>query len=401
MSQANNSQSKYSVFQDNRLTSVIGVLPLSSLLVLAVVAWLWYQFFTHGMYQFYASAVFLFYSWTKHMWVSVIMLGVFQTLILMPLRAIRLTWGEDIKKFQEKIEDIKSESLRQSEVKKSFDLGNKTFLFYLVDFTIQITTFMTIGRLFLTNFYTQKLDPALLYSFVQYPEYPILDTFFKIPYPIVTKTKDFGWQAVFWVWAALFIFQLIIWISKAYKQYAKRAGGASEEPIKISSNISKYTIAYLVILFLFSWWIMRGFPVGFGVRLFIGDVAFQNTTFNTVTAIATFFTLIYFAAHDTIRMGKKAISEGVSQKVVDSTQKKLFSQGVFDAVLIGLGAFFITNQIPSAFELSVFTLEVISLLSPITLDKWVMSWQQNHMPQLAQQPAPSDLVAVAPPTPAT
>lgn len=369
------------VSQDNRLTNLVGVLPLSSLLVLLVLAWLWYQFFTGGIYQFYASIVFLFYALTNKMWVSVILLGVFQTILLMPLRAIRLTWGEDIKKFQEKIEKIDSDSLKHKAVKQSFDLGNKTFLFYLIDFTVQLSTFLTIGRLFLTDFYTQRLNPDLLFSFVPYPQYPINDPMFHIPYPVVTKSYDFGWQAVFWVWAILFLVQVIIWIARAYQQYAQRRGGQVAAPIRFSSNISRYTIAYLVILLWLSWALMRHFPTEFGVRIFSGDVSKQNTTFNTVTATATFLTLVYFAAHDIVRMGKKALKEGMAQHLVDATQKKMFSQGVFDAVLVGLGAFFITNQIPSAFELSVFTLEVISLLSPVTLDKWVLSWKEKHLGQ--------------------
>lgn len=43
-----------------------------------------------------------------------------------------------------------------------------------------------------------------------------------------------------------------------------------------------------------------------------------------------------------------------------------------NATLIGLGAYFITNQIPSAFELSIFTLEIISLASPLTLDRIIL-----------------------------
>lgn len=382
------------VAQDNRLTNLVGVLPLSSLLVLLVLAWLWYQFFTGGIYRFYSSIVFLFYALTNKMWVSVIMLGVFQTILLMPLRAIRLTWGDNIKKFQEKIEKIDSDSLRQKAVKQSFDLGDKTFLFYLIDFTIQLTTFLTIGRLFLTDFYTHRLNPDLLFSLVPYPHYPIKDSIFYIPYPVITKTHDFGWQAVVWVWAILFLLQVIIWIAKAYQHYAQRREGKATVPIKFSSNISRYTIAYLAILLWLSWLVMRHFPTEFGVHIFSGDVSRQNTTFNTVTAVATFLTLVYFAAHDIVRLGHKALQEGMPQHLVDITQKRMFSQGVFDAILVGLGAFFITNQIPSAFELSVFTLEVISLLSPITLDKWVLSWKEKHG-GLGQAPQSESLVPPA------
>ena len=50
----------------------------------------------------------------------------------------------------------------------------------------------------------------------------------------------------------------------------------------------------------------------------------------------------------------------------------MFKDTLFSATLIGLGAFYITNHIPSAFELSIFTLEVISLAAPFTLDRLVL-----------------------------
>jgi hypothetical protein len=41
-------------------------------------------------------------------------------------------------------------------------------------------------------------------------------------------------------------------------------------------------------------------------------------------------------------------------------------QSLKNAVVLGLGAFFITNQIPSAFELSVTTFEVMYMIYPYT-----------------------------------
>ena len=63
---------------------------------------------------------------------------------------------------------------------------------------------------------------------------------------------------------------------------------------------------------------------------------------------------------------------GIPEHKIEATEKRLFADSVKTATLVGLGAYFITNHIPSAFELSVFTLEVISLSSPFTLDKLVV-----------------------------
>ena len=53
-------------------------------------------------------------------------------------------------------------------------------------------------------------------------------------------------------------------------------------------------------------------------------------------------------------------------------QKEMFRNTLFNSALIGLGAFFITNLIPSAFELSIFVFEIIAFLSPLTIDRFVL-----------------------------
>lgn len=62
------------------------------------------------------------------------------------------------------------------------------------------------------------------------------------------------------------------------------------------------------------------------------------------------------------------------------TEKDLFSDTIKVAAFVGLGAFFVTNQIPSAFELSIFTLEIISLTSPLTLDRIILSSKHAVVP---------------------
>ena len=41
-------------------------------------------------------------------------------------------------------------------------------------------------------------------------------------------------------------------------------------------------------------------------------------------------------------------------------------QSFKNAIILGLGAFFVTNNIPSAFELSVTTFEIMSIIYPYT-----------------------------------
>lgn len=346
--------------RDNKLSEQFHVPPLSSIFVSLLILLLIVAFFKGTTYRFYASFLFLFYSLTKHMWVSVIMLGIFQTLILMPLRIIRLWKSDNISEFQKKIQSMETHFLQQNKFKESFGLGNRSFLFYLLDFTIQLTTFLTIGRLFLTDFYLFKLDPGKLYSWVPYPQYPIAHTFFKFPYLSVTQTTDLGWHVLIIVWIlALMGLGFIL-----YQRKRKNDRDVSYFP--------KYTWAYIVLIMLISWLLIRNFPVGWTMKIFVGDVSKPNRTLNTVTAVVTFLTLLWFGARKIMRKGKLAEEHGIDEKVIEATQRKMFSQSVFDSSVVGLGAYFITNQIPSAFELSIFTLEIISLFSPLTLDKLIL-----------------------------
>ena len=48
-----------------------------------------------------------------------------------------------------------------------------------------------------------------------------------------------------------------------------------------------------------------------------------------------------------------------------------------NAFILGAGAFFITNQIPSAFELSVATFEIIYMIYPYTFGRFVHLGSKN------------------------
>jgi hypothetical protein len=51
-----------------------------------------------------------------------------------------------------------------------------------------------------------------------------------------------------------------------------------------------------------------------------------------------------------------------------------------NALILGTGAFLITNQIPSAFELSVATFEIIYMIYPYTFGRFVHLGSKNLKP---------------------
>ena len=342
----------------------IRALTLSSMVTAVIIVWLVYVFLSGEMYRFYASLLFSYYSLTGRMWVSVILLGVTQTFLLIPLRVFRVIRSDNIKEFQKSISSLDTSGQQRIQVKKEFHEGNRFFLFYLTDFLIQLTTFLTIGRLFLTDFYNTRIAASRLYDFVPYPDYPIKGVYFLIPYPAITKTVDMGWYGVLVVWMSLALIQATV---MAFRYFQHKQGK------DVKKQPARYSLAYLILFLIVAWLLGRHFPVAIDLRLFTGSVAVPNRTLNTVTALATFGTLLWFGTQKILRQSREAEKMGVDEDTIYATQKKMFSKAVFDSSVVGLGAFFITNNIPSAFELSIFTLEIISLLSPLTLDKFILT----------------------------
>lgn len=344
-------------------------LPLQSIVTAVIILFLFYAFFSGLTYKFYASVLFLFYSLTQKMWVSVMLLGVFQTALMVPFRIVRIIKSNNIKEFQNSIGKLGDQSKMQTSIKENVSKGNFTFLFYLVDFVVQLVSFITIGRLFLTDFYSNRIDPSKLYSFIPYPDYPIQDTFFKLPYPVITETKDLGFQSVLAVWLALIIIQIVIFFIRSFYHRALKRGQAKPVPNKIT----RYASGYLIIGMVLSAIVMRNFPLGFELAIFSGDVSIPNSRLNTITALVTFLMVLWFGIQKNIRKARMAERAGIPENVIEKTQKEMFRETLKSSSFLGIGAYLMTNQIPSAFELSIFTLEIISLASPLTLDRIILS----------------------------
>lgn len=338
---------------------------LTTILASVAVIFLIYAFFSGLTMQFYASVVFLFYSWTKRMWVSVIMLGIFQTLLIIPFRIVNLMKSNSLDSFKEATEKEAGEHDDQI-LKKQFKRGGRVAIYYVVNFFFALVSYTSIGRLFLTDFYNTPLNPDWLYSWVPYPDYPILDRMFKIPYVWFTSTHDFGGKAVIWVWGVLLVVQIVVYIGI---YFAKKRKSMTDD---FSTKISRYATGNLLFLMVIAWWLVRNFPTAWEFRIFTGDVGVPNRTLNAVTAIVTFITLVWVNLPKIRIQIEAAERAGVSKKIIQRTQKELLQETFKVAGFVGLGAYFITNLIPSAFELSIFTLEIISMVSPMTLDKAIL-----------------------------
>lgn len=350
-------------------------LSVTTLIAILIIFFVLFSFLSGLTMKFYASFVFLFYALIGRMWLAVVCLGVFQIILMIPFRIINLKISANINEFKDKTEKLINQKEQAFYVKQKIRRGNRSLLFYTIDFVVQLTAYISIGRLFLTDFYTTKLNPNLLFSFVPYPKYPIHDTIFKIPYIKPTTTTDLGISSVVIAWLAIMLFQFSV---HTYRFMRTRSVQRSETfvAVKLPERIKKYlrvASRNSIILMILIWFILRSFPTGWQLNIFSGDISIPNRTFNTITAIVTFGTIIWFGAARIKRKVNLAITQQVNREIINQTQKDMFKETIKSATFVGLGAYFITNHIPSAFELSIFTFELIALISPFTLDRIILS----------------------------
>lgn len=342
-----------------------------ALIILLIIA-----FITGFTVKFYASFLFFFYSFTHNMVVSVILLGVFQTILLIPIRILNLRQAGNIDAIKKEVDEIESEEKKYSIFRNYFESGNITTLLYSVSFYVQLISFISIGRLFLTDFYTVQLANDALFSFVPYPAYPLEDTIYSIPYFAPTRFIDSGWTALAIIWGVIIITK--IFASYTFRGLVQKYGEEKLQTVQINplvrmfiSLFSEYSLLLLVV----TWALVRHFPAGWEYRTLIGDLTVPNTPFNTITATVTFLTVLWLNRNPIKEKLSAMAKAGLKPMILERERTMLWRGAFVNALLIGLAAFFMTNQIPSAFELSVFTLEIIALTTPFTLDPLIKKAQ--------------------------
>lgn len=325
--------------------------------------------------KFYASILFFIYHYIQHMWIAVIGLGVFQTLFMIPFRIINLTLSTNVKEFEAKVEDLKNQDHQQFLIKQSIKKGDPVILWYIVNFFVQTISYLSIGRLFLIDFYNTKLNPDLLFSFSKYPSYPIKDPVFRLPYIAPTSTIDHGWGWVFIAWGCIIIYKLIH--GKLINYYRKlpdikKLNPKENTPTYYFKSFLKNSSGFLTIFFILAYVLVRNYPKGWDLKIFSGDVSVPNYTLNFITAVGAVIVVLWLNIPKIFKKAELARSLKISEDIIFSTQKQLFKDNFRAAAILGVGAYYITRLIPSAFELSIFTLEVISLISPLTIDRLIL-----------------------------
>lgn len=350
-----------------KLISIWAILLLFFLLILMI----W--FFRGGSFKLYASIFFTIYSVTHQIWLSVISIGVLQNIVFLPLRLISNHFDQSLKDFEDEIEEMKQEQ-QILVLNKKVKEGNLPIVFYIFNFFVNAICFVSAGRVFLIDFYSNPLklhQMKLLYDWVPYPQYPLKGISLHVPLIKITETMSLDWSKIFMIIGGTFLFFVILrllWrVLRLFFGRNKQILSARIKYNHLLFTISGFGSIALILTVIF----LRHIPVTFKAFIFIADLSHQNTPMNFVTAIGTFIVTIHAGFKINSEVAKKAQNSNIPREIIQKVFKDKMRDTLRNAFVLGLGAFFLTNQIPAAFELSVVTFEVMYMIYPYTFGLFI------------------------------
>lgn len=354
-------------------------MPLATSALVIVIFLLGYWFLRGGSFRLYASAFFGLYYLTGQVWISVLLIGISQNLIFLPLRFITLLLDPGLKDFEEKLENTK-DSEQYLVFTQKVKTGSLPVIFYIFTFTVYAIAFLSAGRIFLIDFYTQKLNPSLIYPFIPYPNYPLQGTNFHFPFVNITSTFALNWKTIFLIWFIIIGFLVLLRFIWRFAKYLLRH---NQKILQYRIGYNRLLVAFGGVggtLFVLSLIVLRHIPDGFQFTWLVADLTRQNTTMNFITATATFITTLHAGYSRNKEAVKKASDNQIPAEIIKKVSSDNMHNSFKNAVILGTGAFFLTNNIPCAFELSVAMFELLYILSPYTFDRLLLSVQKKTKP---------------------
>ena len=341
--------------------------PFATTFLVIAMIFLAVWFFRGGSFRLYASAFFGLYFLTGQAWLSIILVSVLQNFILLPLRIIGERYWTDIKQFERELTKTKDED-QYFLMNKKVREGDPSLIFYILNFVTVAIAFVSAGRIFLLEFYHTKISTAFLYHFIPYPHYPLHGTIFKFPILHITKTYALSWNIIIniiLVCLAVTIILRLIWylvrfILKKNKRILGIRIGYNRLLLFIGSFIGTFLILAVILL--------RNIPVAAEIVIWSADLSKQNTTFNIVTAIASFFAAIYSGYKHHSEASNDAKELGIPDNVIATVFKRNMKISVRNGVLLAVFAYSVTHMLPCSHDLSVLAFEALYVLSPVTFD---------------------------------
>ena len=338
-------------------------------LIILVVVFVW--FLKGGSFRFYASLFFGLYFLTKSTWVSIILVGVVQTLIFLPFRIINNNLHPDLKVFEKELEK-NNNSENQRLVYEQIKTGNWSIVFHTINFILLALAFFSVGRFFFLDFFHYPIDASkYLYSFIPYPQYPILGTIFKVPWIHVLKTTALSWQTIFYGWGVVLGFLVVLrLIWGLLRRFLSK--NKSILYIRIQYNhLMIFISGFTGTLFIASLFFLRHIPISFEIVTISANLAKQNTTFNIITAVCTFIVTFYSGYKNNSELVKEAIKNDIPEDLIKKVARQRLRKSLQNAFYLALFALWITRLMPCSHDLSVLSFQFIYLISPFTFDHFI------------------------------
>lgn len=355
-------------FNDIRkIDNTRGHIPWVTVVSFAILIFLVIWFLRGGSFRLYASLFFGLYHLTKSSWVSIILVSVVQNIFFLPFRILYERFYLDLKKFEKALKQTRTED-QYFLLNKNVREGNTSVLFYTINFVFLLIAFVSAGRVFLLEFYRTPIDPAYLYSYIPYPEYPLQGVIFHFPFFHVTNTFSLNWSTILFIWAVpIGILALLRIFWRLLKPLLSK-----------SKTLLKYRIGYNRLVFLIGGFLgtfiilstlfLRNIPTSGYFYMLTADLSHQNTIFNIITAVCTFLAAIYSGLQHNKEESAEARKAGIPQAIIDKVNKANMKEKFRNGLFLGIFALWVTRLMPSSHDLSVLAFEALYVMSPITFD---------------------------------
>lgn len=361
-------------------------LPVWTTLLLIFLIALMVWFFKGGSFRLYASLFFSIYSVTQQIWISVIIMGILQNIIFLPLRIIGNSLHQPLKEFEDELEKIKKEDKQSLVFNKKIKEGSLPVVFYIFNFFVNAIAFFSAGRIFLIDFYSDPLKlqkMKLLYDFVPYPKYPLKGINLHVPLFKVTETMAMDWSRIFMIIGFVILFFIVLrllWrILRIFLGRNQKILFARIKYNHLLLTISGFSGVFVIGAVIF----LRHIPTALEGFVFIANLSRQNTPMNFVTALGTFIVTLHAGYKNNSEIAKKANLANISPESIKKVFKEKMEQSFKNALILGTGAFLITNNIPSAFELSVTVFEIMYFIYPYTFGQ-IIKRTEPTPPQIVE-----------------
>ena len=338
-------------------------------LIFLIVVLVW--FFRGGSFRFYASLFFGLYFLTKSTWISIIFVGVIQTLIFLPFRIINENLNPDLKEFEKEINKTTGEN-QQILLTRQIKSGSWSVVFHTLNFILLALAFFSVGRIFLLDFYHYPIDASkFLYDFIPYPAYPLQGTIFNFPWIHILKTTALSWQTIFTIWGVLlgfFVVLRLIWL------FLRRFLSKNKSILNIRIQYNQLLIfgsGFTGTLFLISLFVFRHIPTAGEIIILSADLAKQNTGFNIITAICTFIATIASGIKNNRELINEARLNNIPEESIKKVTRQHLKKSAQNGLFLSLFTLWVTRLMPCSHDLSVLSFEFIYFISPFTFDRLV------------------------------